>query len=178
MAGIWSFLFELIQVSICFLRLMEVSVILTAQCRIEDYTTPGFVDQTMLRTFTFQSPKVRPEVERERLDCISLTASCLEEECALEILSLFMLSICMKVDYVRGETHQGPRGEMTNTTFTKLAEKIVQAELADSTNDALFYVIPAFAKFGLLPRFEGDQLVTPRRKNIGNGQIVESELRS
>ena len=178
LAGIRSFLFELIQVSICFLILMKVSVILTARCRMEDYTTPELAERSLLRSFTFQSPKVRPEVERERLDCIVVVYSCLEQECALEILSLFMLSICMQVDCVQGKTHQESGGNMTNTTFTEIAEKIFQAGLADSTRSALIYVIPAFAKFGLLPRFEGDELVTPRRENIGYGQIVESELRS
>ncbi|KAL8795907.1 MAG: hypothetical protein Q9195_001651 [Heterodermia aff. obscurata] len=149
-----------------------------ASLEMEDYTTGGLYNQTMLRTFTFHPPEVMPEVERERLDCVVLDDSCLEEECAREILSLFMLSICMTVECVKGETHRESGGMMTNTTFTELAEKIVQAGLADSTERALLYVIPAFAKFKLLPRIEGDELVTPRREDIGNGHIVESELRS
>ena len=157
LAGIRSFLFGLIQVSICFLRLMEVSVILTAHCRMEDYTTPPLVFSDTLRTFTFKPPKVMPEVEREKPDCIAGgVVSSLEEECAREILSLFMLSICMSVECVKGKTHSDSDGYMTNTTFTELAEKISQAGLAGSTKNALLYVIPAFAKFGLLPRIKSD----------------------
>ena len=168
LASIRSFFFELVQVSICFLRLMEISVILNAQCRLEEYDRrkdnggvgdrerfmgPGGFTSTTLGAFTFQSPEVMPEWEREEPDCLVFsTASPLEEECAREILSLFMLSICMRVAGVRGETHQELDLTMKNTTFTGLAEKIVQAGLAQSTDYALLYVIPAFAKFGLLPR--------------------------
>ena len=166
---------------------MEISVILTAQCRMDDrgwmidypQSTTSRADHNALIAFTFRSPEETPEWEREKPDCLVFsTASPLEEECAREILSLFMLSICGKVESVRGETNSEHDGMMTNTTFKGIAEKIVQVGLAKTPNDALLYVIPAFAKFGLLPRFENDKLVTSRRENIGYSQIVKSELRS
>ena len=162
---------------------MEISVIVTAQCRREDFVmfaTPRLDVSDPLSTFTFQPPEVMPGEEQETPDCIAFSDTSpdrLEEECAREILSLFMLSICMQVKCVKGKTRRKSGGKMTNTIFTGLAKIIVQAGLANSTDQALLYVIPAFAKFKLLPKLKGNELVIPIRERDKEGQVVEKELR-
>lgn len=73
-----------------------------------------------------------------------------EVECALEMLSLFMISVCMYIDKVREQSVM-INGMMRNRVFTELAQQVVDAGLLNDTNHALLYIIPAFAKLGLLP---------------------------
>lgn len=79
----------------------------------------------------------------------------IEITCALEIFSLFMLSICMCIERVRGETKRDAGG-MENTVFIALAKKLIESGLIregnpDAYSEALLYIIPAFFRFGLLP---------------------------
>lgn len=62
-----------------------------------------------------------------------------------------MLSICMGVKRVHGKTNRDPEGRMENSVFTALAHEVVNAGLVQEIDQALLYIIPAFAKFGLLP---------------------------
>lgn len=99
------------------------------------------------RTFIFQEPKDRPDAQ----DIVTTVMSTLETECALEILSLFMLSICMCLERIDGEPESVGR-KLTHTIITGLAEQVVRAGLVDNTPRALLYIVPALAKFGLLPQ--------------------------
>ena len=86
----------------------------------------------------------------------------IEQECAREIFSLFMLSICVRVERVEGRTQRNPGitpkapSTISNTVFDALAEATVDAKLMVIPDDALALIIPAFARFGLLPSVENE----------------------
>lgn len=98
-------------------------------------------------TFTFQEPRDRPEAQ----DIIISTTNTLETECALEILSLFTLSISMCLVSVDNEELGVVGGVLYPSTVKGLAEQVVEAGLATKKSIALMYIVPALAKFGLLP---------------------------
>ena len=75
----------------------------------------------------------------------------IDEQCALEIFSLFMLSVCMSIHHVRGEVRHED-GRSSFSVVTELAEIVFQAGLVDDPRDAFIYIVPAFAKYGLLPK--------------------------
>ena len=118
------------------------------------------------------------KTNRKKLNCIVRVNSCFEKKCAREIFSLFMLFICIKIKYVKSETHSNFDEYMTNNTFTKLVEKIFQIEFVDFTNDALHYVIFVFVKFELLFRLKSDELITSRKKNNKYDRIVKKNCDS
>lgn len=70
-----------------------------------------------------------------------------------------MLSICMCIEGVGGKTTEDA-GTITNTVFLALAKKLIDSGLIrdghkDAYSEALLYIIPAFARFGLLPQPDG-----------------------
>ena len=70
-----------------------------------------------------------------------------------------MLSICMCIEDVGGETKEDA-GIITNTVFIALVKKLIDSGLIrdgdrDAYSEALLYIIPAFARFGLLPQPDG-----------------------
>ncbi|KAJ3549141.1 hypothetical protein NM208_g653 [Fusarium decemcellulare] len=76
--------------------------------------------------------------------------------CAQELLSLFMLAIASKIDKILGTTTraQGGRSDrprLTNTIFRMIADEVVRGRLAEDIDEAYTLVIPAFAKYNLLP---------------------------
>ncbi|ERF75711.1 hypothetical protein EPUS_01541 [Endocarpon pusillum Z07020] len=126
------------------------------------------------RTFTLRSAEdAKPQ------DIVIKTTSreSFEIECALEIFSLFMLSLCMSVDRVKGETVQIVNWlteemgeEMINSVFTALAQEVIDAGLENNTDLALRYIIPAFAKFRLLPKCRSNPVRAPRERKIKKHQ--------
>jgi hypothetical protein len=112
------------------------------------------------RVFTYRSPG---EGEVPGSDIIGFDAqsghgwsnsSTIEEQCALEIFFLFMLSTCMWVESVKSQTKPTEDDTMNNSMFTALAHQVVESSLtvANSFHKALLCIIPAFAKFGRLPQ--------------------------
>lgn len=70
-----------------------------------------------------------------------------EVECALEILSLFMLSLCERMNQPRiAVMHMNGKTAL----LKDLAQEVIDAELAISIIDAMMYVVPAFARLGLM----------------------------
>ncbi|KAG8533606.1 uncharacterized protein KY384_001346 [Bacidia gigantensis] len=111
------------------------------------------------QNFTFRAADVKPHTQ----DIICPAEDPLhsvEIECALEILSLFMLSISMCVKEVKGNTRSTPH-RITNSLFEALADQIVKSQLVEDIPQALVYVIPAFAKFGLLPKVQTSSTQAP-----------------
>ena len=83
-----------------------------------------------------------------------LSSSSRERNCALELFTLFMLSLTGQISQVRGRTSRitSSDGETwMNDTISELAIALVQAKLADDEAEALTLVVPAFAARGLLP---------------------------
>lgn len=83
-----------------------------------------------------------------------LSSSSRERNCALELFTLFMLSIAGQVSQVRGRTTRiaGANSETwKNEIISELASALVQAKLAEDEAEALTLVVPAFAAKGLLP---------------------------
>ena len=83
-----------------------------------------------------------------------LSSSSRERNCALELFTLFMLSLAGQISQVRGRTRRiaGPNGETwMNEIINELASALVQAKLAEDEAEALTLVVPAFAARGLLP---------------------------
>lgn len=82
------------------------------------------------------------------------SSSSRERNCALELFTLFMLSIVGQISQVRGRTTRivGPNGETWKNEFIdELASALVQAKLAEDEAEALTLVVPAFAARRLLP---------------------------
>lgn len=71
----------------------------------------------------------------------------IEVECALEVLSLFMHSLCGPTTWSRSRMMRVSNPE---TLLDTLAQKVVDAKLAISIRDALMYIVPAFARFDML----------------------------
>ena len=104
--------------------------------------------------FTFRSAEDRPKAQ----DIVFCSYHSVETECALEILSLFMLSLCMYVESVGGKTEQTESilfGDIiSNSLFTALAKQVIDAGLVEIDDEAFLCIIPAFARFGLLPEVD------------------------
>lgn len=71
---------------------------------------------------------------------------------ARELFSLFILALAAEVKEVRGITTRTPERRWANTFFDALGNEAVKAGLAVDLDDALTLVIPAFARYNLLPR--------------------------
>lgn len=76
------------------------------------------------------------------------TPTAIEVECALEMFSLFMLSICM---------HMKPSArfgltilKQQETLLDELSLNLVSAGLVTDISEGLVYIVPAFVKFDLL----------------------------
>ena len=128
------------------------------------------------RLFAFQNPADKPKVENVVIATPTEYTS-IDVECALEILSLFMLSICMGIKSVGSRTTKVRKG-LTNSLFESLAQQVVDAGLVEETGQALIYIIPAFARFGLLPKLnsldsasEGVSSVHIQREHYTNTKI-------
>lgn len=65
-------------------------------------------------------------------------------ECTLELINLFLLTICQHCPSFASK-------DEARQTLDWLADELVVAGLCSSTNQALIYIVPAFARFGLLP---------------------------
>lgn len=73
----------------------------------------------------------------------------LETECALEIFSLFLLSVCMALD--GGEFGRAEKVQRKKI-LEQLAQQLVDARLVETRSEGLLYIVPAFSRFGLLSR--------------------------
>ncbi|KAF4465565.1 ankyrin repeat [Fusarium albosuccineum] len=76
--------------------------------------------------------------------------------CAQELLSLFMLAVASKISKVFGVTTKTPswrtdRPRLENSIFHMIADEIVKGDLAKGVDEAYALIIPAFAKYNLLP---------------------------
>ncbi|KAK0634195.1 hypothetical protein B0T14DRAFT_386544, partial [Immersiella caudata] len=83
--------------------------------------------------------------------------------CAQEILSLFMLAIAAEIKKVGGDTFDRPPTDMAtsdrtrvprtieNTVFRDMAREIVKTGIAYDIPEAYMLIIPAFARYNLLP---------------------------
>ncbi|KAK4226432.1 hypothetical protein QBC38DRAFT_231089 [Podospora fimiseda] len=71
---------------------------------------------------------------------------------ARELYSLFILALAAEIKEVRGKTTKTDTRKWANTFFDALAEEAVKARLAVDLDDALTLVIPAFARYNLLPK--------------------------
>lgn len=60
-----------------------------------------------------------------------------------------MLSICMSIEKLEGKDEKS-KTERLRILLTALAEEVSKAGLTTDSNDALLYIVPAFAKFDLL----------------------------
>ncbi|KAJ4192437.1 hypothetical protein NW767_010663 [Fusarium falciforme] len=74
-----------------------------------------------------------------------------------------MLAIASKVKRVLGETKEveGKRGPgkrcLKNSVFDTIAEVVVKEGLAHDRDEAYTLIVPAFAKYGLLPTCNNEQ---------------------
>ena len=85
-----------------------------------------------------------------------LSSSSRERNCALELFTLFLLSLTGQISRIMGRTSRiissdGGGETWTNDTISELAGALVQAKLAEDEAEALTLVVPAFAARGLLP---------------------------
>ena len=80
----------------------------------------------------------------------------METEYALEIFSLFLLSICNCIEKVEGPPVSESLYTLRHSLFDTLAQKLVDSGLMLDLSDAMVYIIPAFAKFDLLPGLNTD----------------------
>lgn len=83
-----------------------------------------------------------------------LSSSSLERSCALELITLFMLSLTGRISQIKGHTTKvtRPDGETwTNSVINEMATAVVQNGLAEDEAEALTLVVPTFAARGLLP---------------------------
>ena len=103
------------------------------------------------KTFMFSPTNNPAERANEQDIIITKKGTSVETECALEILSLFMLSVCKYIEEVR---------QVRNPVLVSiplldaLAQEIVFARLLEDRREALLYIIRPFAKYGLLPEPE------------------------
>ena len=62
-----------------------------------------------------------------------------------------MLSVSMCVESVSDDDTKYVGGRMRDPLFTGLSKAVADAGLTSSAEEALLYIIPAFARCGLLP---------------------------
>ena len=67
-------------------------------------------------------------------------------ECALELINLFMLTVCTEVDHVNGDDKD------VAALLDSLADEVVKAGLSPNKEGAMLVIVPAFLRFELLPR--------------------------
>ena len=105
-------------------------------------------------------------------------------QCAQEILSVFILKIVSTVKQVHGKTTRiqsivpkirGPHRARTprrfeNSLFLDLASEIVDVGVAHDIIEAHTLIIPAFARYGLLPEPTADAAGA-----AGGGTSIEEE---
>jgi hypothetical protein len=116
-------------------------------------------------------------------------------QCAQEILSLFILSIAAKVKSVGGETvyqdqaheERRPRDatrvarSVENLVFLELAREVADAGLAHDITEAYTLIIPAFARYGLLPDRIGPHTKINRTQSCaeaGEGEAADGEYQN
>ncbi|RYP67006.1 hypothetical protein DL770_008705 [Monosporascus sp. CRB-9-2] len=84
--------------------------------------------------------------------------------CAQELFSLFMLAIASETKSVRGKTTELPEGvrgtepgsrftyrHWENSVFSMIADEVVSGGLARDVTEAYTLIVPAFAKYDVLP---------------------------
>ncbi|KAI8712066.1 hypothetical protein NCS52_01471900 [Fusarium sp. LHS14.1] len=80
-----------------------------------------------------------------------------------ELFSIFMLAVASKVERVLGETEEvedkGGEGKrcFKNSAFDTIADVVVKEGLAHDRDEAYTLIVPAFAKYGLLPTCNNDR---------------------
>lgn len=74
------------------------------------------------------------------------------EQMGRELFSLFVLALAAEMRQVPGRTTKTEERKWANIFFDSLAEEAVKAKLAKDLDDALTLVIPAFARYDLLPK--------------------------
>ena len=97
----------------------------------------------------FQSPQQAASYE---LSIVS--SSSLENNCALELFSVFMLSFTKDVLPIKGSVYESERADeplWRIDIIDELADAVVCAGLVDDMAEALTVIVPAFAARGLLP---------------------------
>lgn len=72
----------------------------------------------------------------------------IEVECALEIVSLFMLSTCMNMR--PGPEFSDTLQKQQEILRGELSQALVNAGLVEDISEGLVYIVPAFVKFNLL----------------------------
>lgn len=121
-----------------------------------------------------------PTHVRSRLDTEISSSDCFEElyipehsgtsktlQYAQEIFSLFILGLASQTEKVNGDTvitesrrrHGVKRCE--NSVFKSVAQEVVNAKLAQDVEEAYTLIIPAFAKYNLLPPDADDEGTPP-----------------
>ena len=130
-----------------------------------DYLHPSVTDDeengfTFLRGLTLSEQRAalrrtfRDGSINRSTEVAILSNSSMEQNCALELFTLFMLSLTSQVSQVSGRTTKilGPSGEIwMNETISEMASAVVQFGLAEDQAEALTLVVPAFGARGLLP---------------------------
>ncbi|KAJ3459808.1 hypothetical protein MRS44_015881 [Fusarium solani] len=80
-----------------------------------------------------------------------------------ELFSIFMLAVASKVERILGETKEveGKRGEgkrcFKNSVFDTIADVVVKEGLVHDRDEAYTLIVPAFAKYDLLPTCGNEQ---------------------
>ena len=139
-----------------------------------DYLHPLYADDdengfTFLRGLTLQEQKAalrrtfQDGSSNRSTEVAVSSGSSLERNCALELFTLFMLSLTSQITQVKGRTtsNTGLNGEeWYNDIISEMASAVVQTGLAESQAEALTLVVPAFAARGLLPTESSQQRVS------------------
>ncbi|RYO88649.1 hypothetical protein DL763_005923 [Monosporascus cannonballus] len=109
--------------------------------------------------------------------------------CCQELFSLFMLAVASRIREVGGITERKshaatPSGSSTgaargleNSVFRTLAADLVSSGLADDMTDAYRLIIPAFAKYNLLPKEDHREKTFPRSGEQREETITDSSAR-
>lgn len=130
-----------------------------------DYLHPMYPDEdengfTFLRGLTLQEQRAvlrrtfQDGSTNRSTEVAVLSGSSLERNCALELFTLFMLSLTGQISQVKGRTtHTAGLGDekWTNDVISEMASALLQTGLAEHHAEALTLVVPAFAAKALLP---------------------------
>ncbi|KAM7203209.1 hypothetical protein V8F20_004151 [Naviculisporaceae sp. PSN 640] len=93
-----------------------------------------------------------PRIVNSDLAIVDLHRTTYLQQMARELFSLFILALAAEINEVRGVTMETADRPWANSFFDDLGNEAVRAGLATDLDDALTLLIPAFARYNLLPR--------------------------